>query len=566
MNTEKTVDFLIIGSGAAGVSAALYAASRGKSVMMCEKAKKIGGTTALSNAMIWVPCSDHAKAAKIDDSLDLARTYLKGELGNYYDKTKIDAYLEHGPEAVRAIEECSEVKFVLAGTPDYHSSREGGVDKGRTLSPLPYDGRKLGRDFDLIGDPIRVVLGGMMITSSEIKHFLNPFKSTTAMAHVLRRVVRFAKDRLKYARGTELSGGNAFLAAALTSLRKLGVDLQTDCAMKELIVQDGRAVGAKLLQNGMASSVMARDGVILATGGFAASAELRSEIGAKHRHDVTLCAPEAQGDGITAARQTGGVVDAEISSPGFWTPVSRLKNKDGSTTIVPYGWLDRGRPGVIAVGPNGKRFVNESNSYHDVCIGLFENGYPDDERFFFICEEAFVKKRGMGSILPWPWTPSLGKYIRRGYIQRGQTLEALAREIDIDSVALSATVAQHNEYAEKGTDPDFARGDSAFNRMLGDATLGLKNPNLGPIKNGPFIALRIVPGTLGTAASLKTDEKSRVLREDDSTINGLYACGNDATSMMAGIYPGAGITIGPAIVSAYMAVEDAMENRGKAAA
>ena len=566
MTAEKTVDFLVIGTGAAGVSAAIYASSQGKSVMLCEKAKKIGGTTALSNAMIWVPCSDHAKSAKIDDTIDRARTYLKGELGNYFDEAKIDTYLQRGPEAVRVLEATSEIKFVLAGAPDYHSSREGGVDKGRALSPVPYDGRKLGDDFDLIGDPIRVVLGGMMITSSEIKHFLNPFKSTTAMAHVLRRVGRFAKDRLRFSRGTELSGGNAFLAAALISLRELGVDLKTNCAMKELIVEDGRAVGAKLSRSGTETRVLARDGVILATGGFAASADLRAEIGAKHRHDVTLCAEDAQGDGINSARDVGGALDTNVASPGFWTPVSRLKNKDGSIAIVPYGWLDRGRPGVIAVGPNGKRFVNESNSYHDVCIGLFENGYPDDERFFFICEEAFVKKRGMGDILPWPWTPSLSSYIRRGYIHRGQTLGDLAKEIDIDPHALKATVAQHNENVKTGTDADFGRGASAFNRTLGDATLGLKNPNLGPIRNGPFIALRIVPGTLGTAAGLRTNANANVLRDDDSAIVGLYACGNDATPMMAGIYPGAGITIGPAIVSAYLAVEDAIEARANSSA
>ena len=175
MSTKITVDFLVIGSGAAGVCAALYAASEGKAVMLCEKAAKIGGTTALSNAMIWVPCSDQAVQAGIDDSLENARTYLRNELGNYYDDAKINTYLERGPEAVRAIEENSEIKFVLAGAPDYHSSQEGGVDKGRALSPVPYDGRKLGKEFNLIGDPIRVVLGGMMIASSEIKHFLNLF-------------------------------------------------------------------------------------------------------------------------------------------------------------------------------------------------------------------------------------------------------------------------------------------------------------------------------------------------------------------------------------------------------
>jgi 3-oxosteroid 1-dehydrogenase len=557
VSNEKTTDFLIVGSGAAGICAALYGASVGHSVMLCEKAPKIGGTTALSNAMIWVPCNDHAIAAGIDDSLDQARTYLRGELRDYYDEKKIEAYLEYGPQAVREIEKCSEIKFIFAEAPDYHSNRPGGVDKGRALNPAPFDGRRLGTDFDLIGDPIRVVLGGMMITSSEIKHFLNPLKSATALLHVLKRVCRYSMDRLRFSRGTELSGGNAFLAAALMSLRKLNVELATDCPMQELIVENDRVSGAVVSHEGSDIRVKARYGVILATGGFAANSELRAEMGSKHPHDVTLCVTESQGNGINAAREAGGTLDLNVASPGFWTPVSRLKNEDGETAIVPYGWLDRGRPGVIAVGPNGKRFVNESNSYHDVCIGLFENGYPDDERFFFVCEEAFVKKRGMGDILPWPWTPSLGSYIRRGYIQRGETLEALAKEIDIEPEALLATVSRHNQNVHSGQDPDFGRGESAFNRALGDASLGLKNPNLGEIKNGPFIALRIVPGTLGTAAGLKTDEKARVLQEDDSAIPGLYACGNDATSIMAGIYPGAGITVGPAIVSAYLAVEDA---------
>ncbi len=559
---DKTTDFLVIGTGAAGVSAALYASSAGHSVMLCEKASKIGGTTALSNAMIWIPCSDHAIAAGIDDSIEKARTYLRGELGDYYDEKKIEAYLEYGPTAVSQIEKISDIKFVLAGAPDYHSNKEGGVDKGRALSPAPFDGRKLKKDFDLIGDPIRVVLGGMMITSSEIKYFLNPIKSVKALFHVLRRVCRYIFDRMRFSRGTELSGGNAFLAAALTSIRKFKINLSTESTLRELIIKDDRVTGAIIAHNASDIRVKAKYGVILATGGFAANPVLRKNIGAKHQHDVTLCAKENQGKGIQAANAAGAALDLKVASPGFWTPVSRLKNKDGSTTIVPYGWLDRGRPGVIAINPQGKRFVNESNSYHDVCIALYENGYPEDERFFFICEESFVKKRGMGDILPWPWTPSLQSYIKRGYIQKGLTLESLAKEINISSKSLINTINQHNQNVLSGEDPEFGRGKSAFNRALGDESLGLKNPNLGEIKNGPFIALRIVPGTLGTAAGLKTDEMARVLKEDDSALEGLYAIGNDATSIMAGIYPGAGITIGPGIVSAFLAIKDA-KNRAK---
>ena len=564
MMETRSVDILVFGSGAGGLSAAIFAAVRGKSVMVCEKASVIGGTTALSNAMIWVPCSDHAAEAQTEDSLERARTYLRGELGDYFDEAKVRSYLTRGPEALRTLEKHSEIKFALTAAPDYHSSRDGGVSKGRALAPAPFDGRRLGRDFGLLGDPIRVALGGMMITSGEIKHFLNPLNSAASLRHVARRITRYAADRLKYRRGTELSGGNAFLAAALITLRKNGVELATDCPLKDLIIENGRAAGAVISRNGQDMRVNSRQGIVLATGGFASSSRLRAELGGAHRHTVTICAGEATGDGIAAARRIGASIDKNAASPGFWTPVSRLKNKDGSDSIVPYGWLDRGRPGVIAVGPDGKRFVNESNSYHDVCIGLFENGYPDDERFFFICEESFVRKRGLGDILPWPWTPRLSGHIRRGYIHRGRSLEDLARQIGIDAKALAHTVERHNQNTENGTDPEFGRGESAFNRSLGDNSLGLKNPNLGPIRNGPFIALRIAAATLGTAVGLATDASGRVLKEDGTPIPGLYACGNDATSLMAGIYPGAGITIGPAIVFAHLAVQHAAGSAGPA--
>ena len=228
---------------------------------------------------------------------------------------------------------------------------------------------------------------------------------------------------------------------------------------------------------------------------------------------------------------------------------------ESEAQIVPYGWLDRGRPGVIAVGPNGRRFVNESNSYHDVCIGLFENGYPKDDRFYFICDYEFVKKRGMGQILPWPWTLSISGYERTGYIQVARSIKDLALKIGIDPDALETTVDHHNENVISGVDSEFGRGESAFNHALGDVSVGTKNPNLGPIRRGPFIALKIVPATLGTASGLKTDTESRVIRADGSPIQGLFACGNDMTSPMRGKYPGAGITIGPGIVFAYRAVE-----------
>ena len=239
-----------------------------------------------------------------------------------------------------------------------------------------------------------------------------------------------------------------------------------------------------------------------------------------------------------------------------------MKKKD-ENLVVPYGWFDRGRPGIIAVNNEGKRFVNESNSYHDVVFAMF-NDSSKKNNFHFICDSSFIRKRGLGYLLPWPWTLNIKKYLEMNYIKSAQTIEELAEKIKVNKKNLLKTVENINKFSKTGKDLEFNRGYSSFNHKLGDKK-NTKNPNLGPIINPPFYSLKIEAATLGTATGLKTDENCRVLNLNGLPIEGLFAAGNDMTSMMRGYYPGGGITIGPAIAFSYQIAEyiEGKKNNGQ---
>jgi succinate dehydrogenase/fumarate reductase flavoprotein subunit len=238
-----------------------------------------------------------------------------------------------------------------------------------------------------------------------------------------------------------------------------------------------------------------------------------------------------------------------MAGPVLWHPGSALVHKDGTEETILYGYLDRGRPGIIAVDRSGKRFANESNSYHDVGQAMFRVGV-EGNRFYFICDRNFVWRRGLGLIRP--YQPSLRRYVKMNYITMGDTLDELARKIGVDPEALVETVARHNDFARTGVDIDFGKGASRFNRLYGDPKVK-PNPNLKAIVKAPFIALRIYPSTIGTCLGLKINGDAQVVDDKDRPIPGLYACGNEVSSVMRGYYPGAGITIGPAITFAYIA-------------
>lgn len=557
---DEETDVLVFGSGIGGLSAALFAAKADQRVLLCEKTRKVGGTTATSGGIAWIPGNYHASRAGIDDPIDRARAYLKNELGNYYRADLIDAFLESGADALAELEEDTDVRFHVNHRADYHADQIGGVLAGRSLEAKNFDGRLLGTDFDLVRPPHKrlMLFGGMPVNKRKLDDFLNPFRSVATFRRAIMTLARYIADRLHYPRGTDINAGNALVARLLWSLRKRQVGIWTDAPLVSLIMDGDTAVGARVQNEGSIKYVRARRAIILATGGFPHSAAMRAEFYATYPHAHSVAFEGNVGEGIKAAREIGAEVDTELISPALWQPSSLLKHRDGSVETILYGYLDRGRPGIIAVDQAGNRFVNEANSYHDIIMAMFRRDAKASGAFYFVCDRRFVWKRGLGVIRP--FTLSLRRYVKSGYLVMAGTLPELARKTGIDPNGLVRTVHRHNEFARTGVDLDFGKGSNPYNLQFGDPSVG-PNPNLSPIEKAPFVALRIHPGTLGTACGLKTTANAQVLSLSGPPIGRLYACGNDMASVMRGFYPGGGITLGPAIVFAFRAIRHAIASR-----
>ncbi|WP_307189044.1 FAD-binding protein [Azospirillum sp. B506] len=279
-------------------------------------------------------------------------------------------------------------------------------------------------------------------------------------------------------------------------------------------------------------------------------------------HEHWSAAPPANtGDGLRLGESAGGSIDANLQDAGAWSPVSRLPNGDGTFMNYPH-LIDRGKPGVIAVTARGNRFGNEADSYHGFMRHLFAAIEPGAEvAAWLVCDHRFQRRYGLGASKPFP--VSLKRYQRSGYLVTAPTIEELARRCGIDPAGLKATVDFYNRHAREGRDPAFDRGGTPYNRVSGDPD-HKPNPCVAPIEHGPFHAVKIVPGSLGTFAGLKTDAAARVLGNDNRPIPGLYATGNDMSSVMGGHYPSGGITLGPAMTFGYLAALD-MVARGGAA-
>ena len=553
-----TCDVLVIGSGAGGMAAAITARKRGLDVILIEKEPWLGGTTAISGGWLWIPCNPIAERAGITDSLDNARAYLKHELGSRYDEARINAFLENGPKMVAFFERETATRFILGDTyPDYHPNAPGAVSGGRAVCPQPFDGRELGDKLDNIRPPVReLTLFGIKVGSGpDFQHFANAQRSPRSALYVAWRIAAHFRDVLLYGRDVLLMSGNALVGRLTKTAYDLNVQIWLSCPARELSREGDRVTGAIALRSDVPVQIIARRAVVLAAGGFSHDPVRRRRL-FKHSSSkeeiYSLASPGNTGDGLQMAENIGAAVEESYINPAAWMPMSRVPYSDHTFGTYPHSF-DRGKPGVIAVMANGKRFVNESDSYHDVGVAIIDAGAGNGEAAaFLVCDHRFIRRYGLGMAKPFPIP--LGPYLRSGYLKRGQTIEELAAQVGIDPIQLARTIISFNAFAVEGQDPQFGRGRNTNNLYNGDAA-NKPNPCLAPIKKAPFYAVKIFPGDLSTFDGLKTDENARVLDRNNKVIGGLYAVGADMASIFAGNYPGPGINIGAAMTFGYVAAQ-----------
>lgn len=555
---QKSVecDVLVVGTGASGMAAAITAASQGLKVLVVEKEARFGGTTARSGGWLWVPGTRLATEQGIHEVPGAARTYLQHEATTHFDAARVDAFIDNGPKAIEFFTRKTCVQFDMPPIfPDYHAEAPGGAQGGRSMVARPFDGRELGERIRHLAPPLPelTVFGMMLGSGKEIWHFMRAFRSLESFFYVAKRLSRHMFDVLRHGRGMTLTNGNALAGRLAKAAMDLGIPVWLNSPVRKLIVNDGRVRGALVEREGGATQVNARVGVVLACGGFPHDVERRKALfphAPTGREHFTPSPTGNTGDGLRMAEAVGGYVDPTIPNAAAWVPTSVTKRPDGSAGVMPH-FIDRAKPGVIVVTRQGKRFTNEANSYHDFVQALVANSAGDkDIHAWEICDHATLRQYGMGCVAPFPLP--IGRHLRTGYLKRGNTIEELAREIGVDAATLKATVSGFNEGAKQGEDPAFGRGSKAYNRYQGDAQ-NLPNPCVRPIQTGPFYAIKLVIGDIGTFAGLAVDAKTRVLDADRQPVIGLHAVGNDAASIMGGNYPGAGITLGPALTFGYVA-------------
>lgn len=555
-------DILVIGSGAAGLAAAVTASVRGLRVIVSEHADYFGGASAISGGEVWVPMNRQAAGSRHDCS-SAVLDYLRHAIGDCFDASRVRAYVNRAAEALAFLEDHSHVEYeLLEYAVDYFSELPGATSGLRSLGAKPFDGRLLREHFQTIRPPLPVsmILGGMALGREDIPHFAKATRSLGSAAFVSNMMLHHVRDRIAgYPRSTRMVMGNALIGRLALTLIERKVTMWRSTATIKLTHQGNRIAGAVLMHPSGLRHVHARYAVIMASGSFSGSRDWQCQhfahVRAGKAHRSPLPATN-DGSGIDLVLSCGGVLDRNIVQPAAFTPVSILPMPDGTERIVPH-FGDRAKPGAIIVNSRGQRFANEALNYHDFVQAMLHDGARRaNVECYAITSHRYLRKYGLGRVPAFPGL--LGPFLKSGYLVEGRTLRDLAEKLKIDANGLEQTVRAHDEHAAGGIDPLFARGETAFERAAGDPEMK-PNPCIAPLGKGPYYAIRIIPGDIGTFLGVKVDENARVLDATDRPVPGLYAVGTVASSIMGGTYPGAGAMLGPALTFGYLAARDIFE-------
>lgn len=559
--SEQEYDVVVVGSGAAGMVAALTAAHQGLSTIVVEKAPHYGGSTARSGGGVWIPNNEVLERDGVDDTREAARTYLHAIIGDVVPAEKIDTYLDRGPEMLSFVLKNSPLKLCwVPNYSDYYPETPGGKASGRSVEPKPFDANKLGADLAGLEPPYGKVPMNMVVMQQDYVR-LNQLKRHPR--GLLRSLKVGARTVWANATRKNLVGmGRALIAPLRIALRDAGVQVRLNTALTDLHVEDGvvRGIYVKDTTAGEAAEpqlIRARRGVILGSGGFEHNEQMRVKYQrAPITTEWTVGAVANTGDGIVAAEKLGAALD--VMEDAWWGP---------TVPLIGAPWFalsERNSPGSIIVNMSGKRFMNESMPYVEACHHMYGGQYGqgpgpgENIPAWLVFDQQYRDRYIFAGLQPGQRIPK--KWLESGVIVTASTLDELADKTGLPADAFKATVTRFNGFARSGVDEDFKRGQSAYDRYYGDPT-NKPNPNLGEISHAPFYAAKLVPGDLGTKGGIVTDVHGRALRDDGSVIEGLYAAGNVSAPVMGHTYPGPGGTIGPAMTFGYLA---ALHLAGKA--
>lgn len=560
-DATKTVDLLVIGSGAAGMSAALRAKSLGAEVLVIEASDKYGGSTAMSGGVCWIGNNPKIDASGIPDDDDSVLAYLRAITKGEVPDRRLAEYIRGAQRMMLWMEANTHARFdPLVKYTDYYPEAEGGRPGGRSMESRPFDGALLGEELKNLRrpHPQSQIMGRFGITAAQAQVMLaGGFMTKLMMAWLFLKYFLRAAKRRRFGRDTFLACGNALIGRLRRSMLDRDIPLWLEAPAERLLVEDGRVVGARVSRGGATADVRARWGVLLAAGGFSRNLEMRQQ---HQREPITTewhaGNPHDLGAGIRMGLDVGGRV--ELMKEAWWTPVTLVPKSEFAWVLV----VEKNCPGGIFVNQRGERFCNEAAPYIDVVIDM----YADQEKTgatvpcWLVFDADFRRKYPVGPVAPGYAMPdsAVPRRYRDDFLIRAATLDELAQKIAVPADALRATVERHNGFARTGVDEDFGRGNSASDRYYGDHRV-TPNPNLAPIDNAPFYAIAVYPGDLGTKGGLVTDDAGRVLGAEDRPIPGLYAAGNNHASVMGRTYPGAGGTISPALTYGFLAAEAAYE-------